>query len=54
MANVILSVTAFFHFTILNVHSVCHHSNGGRIKVKLNPPEKAWFIVRLPKLRYII
>lgn len=53
MVNVILSVTPFFNFTMVNVHLVCRDSNGGRMKVKftmVNPPEKAWFSMRLSKL----
>jgi len=34
MVNTILCVTAFCHFTIVNVHLVCRDSNGGRMKVK--------------------
>ena len=53
MVNTIFCVTAFCHFTIVNVHLVCRDSNGGRMKVKftvVNRPEKAWFIMPLSKL----
>jgi len=53
MVNTILCVTAFCHFTTVNVHLVCRDSNGGRMKVRftvVNRPEKAWFIMRLSKL----
>lgn len=43
MVNTILSVTAFFHLIMVNVHLVCHDRNGGRMKVKftmVNRPEK--------------
>ena len=53
MVNTILCVTAFCHFTIVNVHLVCRDSNGGRMKAKFTVvswPEKAWFIMRLSKL----
>ena len=56
IVNTILSVPAYFHFTIVNVHLVCCDNNFGRMKVKftkVKQPEKAWFIMSLSKLTIV-